>query len=395
VVIRSIHLHNVRNHEQSELSFVPDVNILTGGNGSGKTSVLEGISLCAIARSFVPVNDHALIRHGEETCTASVHAISDLQSPYHVGVTLQRGVRKRITTSTQTSCSPRDIIGTLPIVVLSPDHKAITIGAPAERRAFIDAVMAQARRRYTELLYEHRRLYKHRGAILTAIAEGQAREQDLDLWTEQFITVSAEIVERRWHFLKEIAPRICSTYASVSGGSEEIDIVYQPDIAEHVPDVDASSAAAVAEAYRTVAGKLRRRELARQSTMFGPQKDDVALFINGGLVKETASQGQHKSLLVALKLAESTILQEHCNERPVVLLDDVFSELDADRCRRVLDHVISMNMQCFVTTTDGQQVRSVIDSVDRLSHRDVSVQMTTIANGVVTASERSTAKEAA
>jgi recombinational DNA repair ATPase RecF len=98
---------------------------------------------------------------------------------------------------------------------------------------------------------------------------------------------------------------------------------------------------------------------------------------------------------VALKLAESSILQEHCNERPVVLLDDVFSELDADRCRRVLDHVISMNMQCFVTTTDGQQVRSVIDSAGRLPRRDVSVQMTTIANGVVTGSDRSIAREAA
>lgn len=395
MVIRSIHLHNVRNHEQSELSFVPDVNILTGGNGSGKTSVLEGLSLCAIARSFVPVQDQALVHHGQESCSASLHATTDLQAPYHVSVTLRPGTRKRISTSTQTSCSPRDIIGTLPIVVLSPDHKGITIGAPAERRSFIDAVMAQAQRRYTELLYEHRRLHKHRGALLTAIAEGQASEQDLDLWTEQFISVSAEIVERRWHFLHELTPRITSTYASVAGGSEHIDVVYQPDVAVHHPTVDASSSNIVADAYREVARQLRRREIARQTTLFGPQKDDVALLINKGLVRETASQGQHKSLLVALKLAESTILHEHCNERPVVLLDDVFSELDADRCRRVLDHVISMNMQCFVTTTDGQQVRSVIDSVDRLPRRDVSVQMTTISGGKITASERSIAREAA
>jgi len=395
VVIRSIHLHNVRNHEQSELSFVPDVNILTGGNGSGKTSVLEGISLCAIARTFVPVTDQALIRHNEDACSVSVQATTDLQAPYQVSVTLRHGTRKRITTSTQTSCSPRDIIGNLPMVVLSPDHKGITIGPPAERRSFVDAVMAQAQRRYTELLYEHRRLYKHRGAILSAIAEGQAGDADLDLWTEQFINVSAEIVQRRFAFLTEITPRICDTYASVAGGSEQIDIVYRPDIAEHVSSVDASSAADVAEAYRSVARQMRRREIIRQTTLFGPQKDDVALFINGGLVRETASQGQHKSLLVALKLAESTILHEHCNERPVVLLDDVFSELDADRCRRVLDHVISMNMQCFVTTTDGQQVRSVIDSVDRLPGRDVSVQMSTVSNGRITGSERSIAREAA
>jgi DNA replication and repair protein RecF len=158
VVIRSIHLHNVRNHVETDIAFVPDVNILTGGNGSGKTSVLEALSLCAIARSFVPVSDQALIRHNEDGCLASVSSERDLEIPYTVSVTVRHGVRKRITTSTQTTCSPRDIIGAIPIVVLSPDHKSITFGGPSERRSFIDAVMAQASRRTTELLFEHRRL---------------------------------------------------------------------------------------------------------------------------------------------------------------------------------------------------------------------------------------------
>ncbi|MFM8771368.1 MAG: DNA replication/repair protein RecF [Candidatus Kapaibacterium sp.] len=395
MVIRSIHLHNVRNHQESELSFVPDVNILTGGNGSGKTSILEALSLCAMARSFVPVSDQALIRHNEDSCTANVSAEKDLGVPYSVGVTVRHGVRKRITTSTQTSCSPRDIIGTMPIVVLSPDHKSITFGAPAERRSFIDAVMAQSSRRVTELLFEHRRLFKHRNAVLSAMAEGRASEQDLEIWTEQFIDVGAEIVARRAQFLRDVTPRIRESYSSVSGGMEEIDVVYQPDVMDHVSDTNINSAEAVAESYRKIARTLRSREIARQSTMFGPQKDDVALFINGGLVRETASQGQHKSLLVALKIAESQILQEYSNERPVVLLDDVFSELDADRCRRVLDHVIAMNMQCFVTTTDGHQVRSVLDSVERQHGRSVSIQMSTVVSGSITSSERSSAKEAA
>ncbi|MBU3678370.1 MAG: DNA replication and repair protein RecF [Candidatus Kapabacteria bacterium] len=395
MVIRSIHLHNVRNHQESDLSFVPDVNILTGGNGSGKTSILEALSLCAMARSFVPVSDQALIRHNEDSCTANVTAEKDLGVPYSVGVTVRHGVRKRITTSTQTSCSPRDIIGAMPIVVLSPDHKSITFGAPAERRSFIDAVMAQSSRRVTELLFEHRRLFKHRNAVLSAMAEGRASEQDLDVWTEQFIIVGAEIVQRRAQFLRDVTPRIRESYSSVSGGMEDIDVRYQPDVMDHAADADVHSAEAVAAAYRTIARTLRSREIARQSTMFGPQKDDVALFINGGLVRVTASQGQHKSLLVALKIAESQILQEYSNERPVVLLDDVFSELDADRCRRVLDHVIAMNMQCFVTTTDGHQVRSVLDSVERQHGRSVSIQMSTVVSGRITATERSSAKEAA
>lgn len=395
MVIRSINLHNIRNHEQSELSFVPGVNILTGGNGSGKTSVLEALSLCAIARSFVPVPDSALIAHGQDSCTANVAAERDLGVPYTVGITLRHGVRKRITTSTQTSCSPRDIIGTMPVVVLSPDHKGITFGAPAERRSFVDAVMAQSSRRTTELLFEHRRLFKHRNAVLSAMAEGQASRQDLDVWTEQFIIVGAELVERRARFLSDVTSRVRNAYAAVTGGMEEIDVIYRPDVQDHLPETNVHSSSDVAQAYRTVASRLFSREIGRQSSLFGPQKDDVALFINGGLVRETASQGQHKSLLVALKIAESEILHEYSNERPVVLLDDVFSELDADRCRRVLDHVASLNMQCFVTTTDGSQVRSVLDSVERQLGRSISTQMSTIVSGKVTSTKRSETKEAA
>ncbi len=395
MVIRSIHLHNIRNHEQSELSFVPGVNILTGGNGSGKTSILEALSLCAIARSFVPVPDPALIAHGQDSCSANVTAERDLGVPYTVGVTLRHGVRKRITTSTQTSCSPRDIIGEMPVVVLSPDHKGITFGAPSERRSFVDAVMAQSSRRVTELLFEHRRLFKHRNAVLTALAEGRASRQDLDVWTEQFIVVGAELVERRARFLADLTDRVRAAYAAVTGGLEEIDVIYRPDVQDHLPETNLLSAADVAEAYRSIARSLHAREIGRQSSLFGPQKDDVALFINGGLVRETASQGQHKSLLVALKIAESEILHEVSNERPVVLLDDVFSELDADRCRRVLDHVVGLNMQCFVTTTDGSQVRGVLDSVERQLGRSVSTQMSTIASGRVMSSERSEAREAA
>ncbi|MEN9281500.1 MAG: replication and repair protein recF [Bacteroidota bacterium] len=395
MVIRSIHLHNVRNHAETDIAFVPDVNILTGGNGSGKTSVLEALSLCAIARSFVPVSDQALIRHNEDGCLASVSSERDLEIPYTVSVTVRHGVRKRITTSTQTSCSPRDIIGAIPIVVLSPDHKSITFGGPSERRSFIDAVMAQASRRTTELLFEHRRLFKQRNAVLAALAEGRATTADLAVWTEQFIVISAEIVERRARFLADITPRIREAYQAVSGGNEEIDVVYQPDILDHIADANLTAVESIADAYRLAAQRLAPREIARQSSLFGPQKDEIALFINGALVRETASQGQHKSLLVALKIAESQILQEYGNERPVILLDDVFSELDADRCRRVLDHIISMNLQCFVTTTDGQQVRNVIDSVERQPGRHVRVQLTTISSGRVVNTERSESREAA
>lgn len=395
MVIRSVSLEHVRNHSTTEINCAPDVNILSGRNGSGKTSVLEAISFCAIAKSFVPVPDQAVIQHGESMCTATVYALRDVSVPYSVSVAVRAGVRKKISTSLQSSCTPRDIIGEMPIVALSPDHKSITFGGPSERRSFLDGVMAQSSKRYAELLFEHRRLLKHRNAVLQLVASGQASLQDLDVWTNQFITVSAEIVERRARFLAEFAPRIAKVYDTISSNQENVAIVYEPDVL--VDDMeDPITAAMVAERYQTYAALVRQREIARETTMFGPQKDEIQLCINGGLVRETASQGQHKSLLIALKIAECELLHERCNERPIVLLDDVFSELDQQRSARVLTEVIRMGMQCFVTTTHGEEVLRLISQERRADATSVQVSLFTVDAGRITgAGTAASAKEAA
>jgi DNA replication and repair protein RecF len=341
--------------------------------------------MCSLAKSFVPVTDHALIRRGAERCIASVDAMRDMDVPYRVSVAVQPGVRKRISTAHGSNLTPRDIIGEIPVVALSPDHKSITLGGPAERRAFIDGVMAQSSKRYTELLYEHRRLLKQRNAVLQS-GVGPAMHASLDVWTEQFVMVSAEIVERRQRWIADVAPRVREAYQAVAGVHELIDITYEPDVCtqgalSHDAELTLES---VADAYRALAAQLRVREMARESTMFGPQKDELAFHINGGLVRETASQGQHKSLLVALKLAECDVLHEHCSERPVVLLDDVFSELDRDRCARVLERVVSMGMQCFVTTTDGDEVVSMIETLSHVRGGQLDVKLMRVADGRVT-----------
>lgn len=384
MVLRSVSLTDVRNHEHSDVLCARDVNVLSGRNGSGKTSVLEAISMCSLAKSFVPVTDHALIRRGAERCIASVDAMRDMDVPYRVSVAVQPGVRKRIATAHGSNLTPRDIIGEIPVVALSPDHKSITLGGPAERRAFIDGVMAQSSKRYTELLYEHRRLLKQRNAVLQSGA-GAAMQASLDVWTEQFVMVSAEIVERRTQWIADVAPRVREAYQAVSGVHEMIDITYEPDVCTQgaLAHGEELTTERVADAYRALAAQLRMREMARESTMFGPQKDELAFHINGGLVRETASQGQHKSLLVALKLAECDVLHEHCSERPVVLLDDVFSELDRDRCARVLERIVAMGMQCFVTTTDGDDVVSMMDRLMHVRGGRLDVQLMRVADGRV------------
>lgn len=358
MVIRSIRAENVRNHRRTDLACAPHVNILSGRNGAGKTSLLEAISLCTMARSFVPVPDSALVTAGAGETSMTLTAERDGGIPYRVSVSWKHGGRKRFVSTIADSLTARDIIGEMPVVALSPDHKSITFGGPADRRSFLDAVMAQASNRYRDLLFDHRRLLKQRNAVL-AMANGNphAVGPEIGAWTEAFVTTSADIVVRRRDFLADLAPRVLAAYLAVSGGAETVGMAYEAD---HVEADALVTDAGVHQALAQTAARLRDAEARRGVTLFGPQKDDVVLTIGDGLVRETASQGQHKSLLVALKLAECDVLLATTGERPVVLLDDVFSELDRFRCAHVMQRLLSMGMQCFVTTTDGAAVADML-----------------------------------
>lgn len=376
MVIRSIAVSQMRNHVRTLLVCAQHVNVLTGPNGSGKTTLLEAISMAAIARSFVQVGDSSLVQFGTDGFTVVIEAERDLDAPYKVSVRVQEGARKRIEGSLGTSLTPRDIIGSLPVVALSPDHKNITFGAPSERRAFLDSVMAQSSTRFTDLLYDLRRILKQRNALLgsgTLVGIGDA---DLHAWTSAFVTCSAEIIHRRALFIHELAPRVQRAYAAVSGGAERVEIHYEPDSLPGTFDPVSATVEEIAEALHAVARMVMPRELARGSTCFGAQRDEMVLRLNGGLARETASQGQHKSLLVALKLAECEILLEKTNERPVVLLDDVFSELDRTRCAQVMELVLAMGMQCFVTTTDGEAISLLVP-------KGTDMRLVTLSNGAV------------
>jgi len=366
MVIRSVTITHLRSHASTHLECAPEVTILSGPNGSGKTSLLEAVSLCSMGRTFVPVPDLSLIQHGHDACMASVVSMSDNDVPYRASVELHHGQRKRISTTHGSNLTARDLIGELPVVALSPDHKGITFGGPAERRAFIDAVMAQSSRSITDLLYEHRRTLKQRNAALgnREWGMGNAPQQassdspfpishsPWEIWTSQFISLSVDLVKRRAAFLAELEPLVQEEYAKVAGVAEEIAIRYEPD------HIDLQGADLALQFERT-ADRLSEAERIRGVTLFGPQKDEIAFLLNGRLVRETASQGQHKSLLIALKLAECRMLVERRRERPVVLLDDVFAELDQQRSERVLTRIRELGMQCLVTTTEDDRFRAM------------------------------------
>lgn len=352
--IAGLVLENFRNHSRTEVSCASGVNVFFGENGQGKTSILEAIAVCGLSKTFVQSPDAALIQRSKTFAYSSLSAHTDLQTPYKVSVKIAEGERKQIASSHGTRLSPQDIIGELPLVILSPDFKNITAGAPQDRRQFLDMVISQASKRYMKDAIAHKHTLKQRNALLQRGKKEMAiDENQLQLWTEALVDIGAQIALRRLEFLREFSDFMQNAYAEIARNNETVEMSYLPhslpkELFTHKPSVEDVKAG-----YRKAFEQRKFEERARGITVVGTQKDEILLKVNGGIARECASQGQHKTLLISLKIAEFQYLKETRVETPVILLDDVFAELDFSRSANVLE-LMKSDAQTFVTTTDSR-----------------------------------------
>lgn len=365
--VTTIRIHSLRNHNDTETDFSPEMNIILGHNGAGKTTILEAISIASLSKSFLPTPDSLLINSAQSKYSVHAKAQTDLQVPYAVTVSFSAGGRKHISSSIGDSLSPKDIIGEMPVVVLSPDFKAITFGAPDDRRRFIDALLSQCSKRYVEEAIALKRIIKQRNDLLTSAKKtGFLDTAMLDLWTDSFIASAAEITARRFVFIEEFMPYFTESYSRVSNGKEMVSLQYQ---AKTLPKVTINSSTKKNELlhlFNDIAKKCRNEEIRRGTTLFGPQKDDLYIGIHNGEARDYASQGQHKSLLIALKYAEFQYLYAQKQEKPILLYDDIFSELDATRTRNVLQTVLETGAQVFITATEAHHgMKGLTESIDK------------------------------
>ncbi|HWF44942.1 MAG TPA: DNA replication/repair protein RecF [Candidatus Kapabacteria bacterium] len=360
----SIRLRNFRNHSDSTVEGLSGkINVLAGPNGAGKTSILEGLSLATLTKSFTTYSDAVLIRSGETMLEVEANFESDLGVPHRVAVEITLGppIRKTITANSERLRSSAELVGRAPVVVLTPDEKIITSGPPSERRRFLNMVLSQASRTYLEDELEYRRALKQRNAIL-ADAKQQRRslsyvQSHLAPWTALVIKHGARIMRRRSSFTDEFRPRLLRAYALLSEDREGPTLSYLPMGLEDIVTSDFESL------LTDESKKNEIEEIRRGTTLFGPHRDELVLNINPKQsAKFYASQGQHKTLLVAMKLAEFEYLKEAAGETPILLLDDVFSELDELRAHQLLDLAESGHFgQTFITSTDRQRFRNKLD----------------------------------
>jgi len=355
MILSRLRLINFRNHAATSLELGKGINAFFGNNGEGKTNILEAISYLGLTKSFYATSDGEVLQVGKDSFEVAGEMQSDAGTEFRVCVEyISQPPAKRYSINNEASAKLSGIIGRFPVVVLSPENSSITFGGPSERRKFVDLTLSQISSAYLEDVLEYRRILRQRNKILSnARAQQIAPGAELVPWTQNLVRYGSRIAHRRSAFITEFRNYVRRAYARLVNADEEIDISYEVGFAGPTGDN-------LHELEAEFAQELEARqdeEVRRGVTLVGPHRDEIRFTIDRMNVQQFASQGQHKTLLAALKIAECLFIHERRQETPMLLLDDLFSELDVHRASRHLELASGLG-QIVVTTTDERLIGS-------------------------------------
>ena len=348
--ITELTLRSYRSYETLHLAFDPGVQIFLGANAQGKTNIIEALYYAAFGRSHRTSSDAELIRVGADGAYIGL-SFRRHDVPGELSFTFARGARRRITYAGE-SLRQRDLVGLLPMVLFSPEDLFLVKGAPALRRRYLDAELSQASPAYYGELLRYTRILKQRNAVLKDIRERLAAPDDLPPWDAQLAKSAAYIVTRRIAAVAQLGALSARVQAVLAAG-EELALAYEIAGAGAEDFAEDDMTESLHVWYNKMLCEGRARDIARAATGVGPHLDDLVLRVGGMSLRSYGSQGQQRTGALALKLAELFYLQENIGEAPILLLDDVMSELDADRRRALLDFIRHEHIQTFITATDA------------------------------------------
>jgi DNA replication and repair protein RecF len=345
-------LETFRNHEHTMVDCSPGVNLFLGDNGEGKTNILEGISYLCLSKSFYAANDTVVMNVTKNGFIVTGGFLSDSKIFYEARVTFNKlQNQKTITVNKAKVDKASSLLGQFPVVILSPEHSSITNGSPSDRRRFVDFVVSQSSRIYLEYLIEYKRILKQRNKILSDMMFSQKENNAaIEPWDESLVRVGAAIVEKRIEFVEDFQTTVIDSYATLAGKEEQPEISYVPSF-----ECAAGAKGTIETAFYQTLKDRSQEERRVGYSLAGPHRDEFIFKINTLDVRSFASQGQHKTFLTALKLAEFFYLKERCNETPILLLDDVLSEMDGRRSQRLLEATAELG-QVFITSTDERAI---------------------------------------
>ncbi len=350
-------LRNYRSYAKVDTDFSPQINVLIGENAQGKTNLLESVYVLALARSHRTNNDKELIRFGADFAKVTGTVARTTGSHQLELVISKLGKKARYNKIEQPRLST--YIGHFNVVLFAPEDLAIVKGSPANRRRFIDMEFGQMSVKYLQVLSEYRTALRQRNAYLKQLKYHQAKDMVLlDVLSDQLAAAGAEIVARRSQLLQQMAEFAATIHSDITKGREQLTFQYQ----SQVPEAARGDATQAYQAMGELLTKHQARELEQGTTLVGPHRDDVAFIVNGKNVANFGSQGQQRTTALAVKLAEIDLMKAQTGEYPVLLLDDVLSELDDDRQTHLLK-TIQNKVQTFLTTTSLDGIaKEIIDT---------------------------------
>lgn len=351
--LKQLTVLNFKNYSESTLAFLPEVNAFTGANGAGKTNLLDAIHYLSLCKSYFNPIDSQHIKSGEEWFIVQGDFIRKEVSD-HISCSLKRNQKKQFKRNKKDYERLADHIGQFPLVMISPNDSIIITEGSEERRKFVDNVISQTDNKYLDTLILYNRILLQRNTLLKNIREKGVLDTGLlEVLNMQLSEVGETIYERRKMFMEEFVPFFQRHYRFLSEGAEDVSLVY--DSALHHQRLG-----------RLLEESLDKDRILERTTQ-GIHKDDLLFTIHDNMpLKKFGSQGQQKSFLIALKLAQYSFLTAQKKFKPLLLLDDIFDKLDDNRTKKLMQMVSNDEFgQIFITDTNADRIRHIFEEIER------------------------------
>lgn len=343
--IKSFKLHNFRNYDDQQLVFHKGVNLLIGPNGQGKTNALEGIYYLLTGKSYRVKQENELIFWGEKSFYLQgsfglLERVLQLESYFENGkkvMKINQLAAKRLS----------DYVGVVNAVFFSPDDLDIVKRSPHERRRFLDLLITQIKPSHISLLNAYLRIIKQKNNLLKQEKNLKSLQSQLAVWNDQLVETGRKLILERWEFTEKLNTYCRPIFNSIFSKDDQMQLNYL-SLGKRNPEEALVFLPEVLE-------KRMNQEIEKKAVLFGPHRDDLLIDLNGKAARVYASQGQQRSLVLCLKLGEMEIIYNHKEEYPILLLDDVLSELDEYRREYLLDTISSSGKQTIITMTGADE----------------------------------------
>ncbi len=369
MVLSSLELFNFKLHKKSSFNFSEKLNYIVGGNGQGKTTILEAIYYLCTTKGFGQTNDLNAVNFESDFFDIK-GSFTDV-TERNVRVYYHKSERKKkIFLDEKQVFRPADFIGNFPVVTLTLADHEITSGSPADRRKFVDSIISQSSGTYLKILLEYNRTLKHRSSLLQKIKEDRSGllESELDAWDETLVKLGSQIIKHRIAFSVDFNSYVKKAYEKIM---KDVEI---PDL-EYSGFADKIYLDTLEDDFMSQLKSLRSLEVIRTKNLLGPHRDDFIFFVNNRPLKLFGSQGQHKTFQIALRFAQFFYIKDKSGKTPLFLMDDIFGELDSFRSGKIRDFLDEVG-QAFITMTDFTKYENL--------HKFESSKLIKVNNGTFT-----------